>query len=370
MSENEKRDFFAGRIVSIDALRGFDMFWIIGGGALLATLDGIFGNSVTGFINWQLEHAEWEGFRFEDIIMPLFLFIVGAAMPFSFSKRLERGESKKSLYLHIIRRTLILFFLGMIAQGNLLDYDLSTFHIFSNTLQAIAVGYLVATVVMLNFKPLGQVIASAVFLLLFWALMMLVPVPGYGREILTPEGNLAIYIDKLVFGRFQDGTNYTWLLSGLGFAATTLMGVFGGQWLRTNRSGAVKVLGLAVGGGLCMLAGYLWGWWFPIIKHLWTSSFVLYSGGMCYVLLALFYLIIDVWGFQKWAFFFKVIGMNAIAVYMATMVFNFRMVGNIFLRGLSEELGVWNDFAQRLAALVVIWLILWWMYRKRSFIKI
>lgn len=370
MSEVEKKDFIAGRVVSIDALRGFDMFLIIGGGAILASLDGIFGNSVTGFIAWQLEHAEWEGFRFEDIIMPLFLFIVGVVMPFSFSKRLARGESKKSLYFHIIKRTVILFFLGMVAQGNLLDYDLSTFHIYSNTLQAIAVGYFIAAVVMLNFKLFGQILATAVFLLLFWVLMVFVPVPGHGAGVLTPEGNLAIYIDRLVFGQFQDGTHYTWLLSGLGFAATTLLGVFGGEWLRSGRSGGAKVLGLAVGGAFCMAGGYLWGMWFPIIKHLWTSSFVLYSGGMCYVLLALFYLIIDVWGFGRWAFGFKVIGMNAIAVYMANMIFDFKLVGNIFIRGLSEQLGPWEDFVQRLAAFLVVWLIFWWMYRKRSFIKI
>ncbi len=143
MPNGEQQSLSRSRIMSIDALRGFDMFWIIGGGRIFHSLNDVFDNSTTQWINKQLTHVKWEGFRFEDLIMPLFMFIVGVVMPFAFNKRLELGHSKSRLYRHLIVRFVILFVLGMIAQGRLLEYDLSQLRIFSNTLQAIAVGYLI-----------------------------------------------------------------------------------------------------------------------------------------------------------------------------------------------------------------------------------
>jgi predicted acyltransferase len=363
--------------MSIDALRGFDMFWIIGGGAIFRSLHDIFENSTTEFISMQLAHVKWEGFRFQDLIMPLFLFIVGVVMPFAFNKRLEQGHSKSRLYRHIIMRFLILFVLGMIAQGRLLEYDLSQLRIFSNTLQAIAVGYLISAIIILNLKLVWQIVTTVALLLLFWALMMLVPVPEHGAGALTPEGNLAIYIDRLILGSFIDGTDppYTWILSGMTFACTVMLGVFAGHLLRSDKTNSKKVLLLIVMGFGSLLLGWLWNdrLWifsFPIIKHIWTSSFVLYSAGWCFLLLALFYLIIDVWGLKKWAFGFVVIGTNAIAVYMATRVFNFRNIGDIFVGGLEKWCGSWFGFIQAIAGFIVVWLILLWMYRKKTFIKI
>jgi len=360
-----------GRLVSLDALRGFDMFWIIGGGAIFNSLDKIFHHPVTGFISLQLKHVEWEGFRFEDLIMPLFLFIVGAAMPFSFNKRLARGDSKKTLYLHIIKRVLILWILGMMAQGRLLQYDFSKLRLYCNTLHSIAAGYLISSLIMLNMKLLWQIITTVFLMLLFWVLMVFVPVPGQGAGIFKPDVNLAIYVEELVMGRFFSlGSGYTWVLSSITFAATVMLGIFAGRLLRSEKTRSAKFIWLVALGIGCLLLGMLWSLWFPIIKHLWTSSMVLLAAGWSYLLLALFYLIIDVWGFKKWAFGFVVIGMNAIAVYMSIQLFNFRHIGNIFVGGLSERLGDWNSLVQATAAFAVIWLILYWMYRKKSFIKI
>jgi len=371
MSNSKQQSLPKGRIMSIDALRGFDMFWIIGGHRIFISLHEIFRHPATEWINRQLlSHVEWKGFRPWDLIMPLFLFVVGVVMPFAFNKRLMRGDSKRQLYFHIIKRTVILFVLGMVAQGNLLAYDLSKLHIYSNTLQAIAAGYLIAAVVMLNMRIIWQVVTTAALLLLFWALMMLVPVPGYGARVLTADGNLAIYLDKLILGRFQDGTSYTWILSSMTFATTVMLGVLAGHLLRSEKRSKAKVLWLlALGVGFLVL-GLIWDIWFPIIKHLWTSSFVLFSAGLCFLLLALFYLIIDVWRFKKWAFGFVVIGSNAIAVYMATRLFDFRHIGDIFVNGLDRWCGSWNPFIHAVAGLAVIWLILWWMYRKKAFIKV
>jgi len=178
------------RLESLDALRGFDMFWIIGGSWIFGSLHMIFNSHFTEFIQRQLQHVEWDGFRFWDLIMPLFLFIVGTAMPFSFAKRLSREDSRKKLYVHIVIRFVILFILGMIAQGHLLSYDISKIAIFCNTLQAIAAGYLIGSIIMLNFKLKWEIGITSGLLLLFWALMAWIPIPGYEAGNLTPEGNL------------------------------------------------------------------------------------------------------------------------------------------------------------------------------------
>jgi len=280
------------------------------------------------------------------------------------------GSKKKALVIHVLKRFVILFVLGMVAQGHLLEYDLSKLHIISNTLQAIAIGYLIAALIMLNMKVKWQVSITAGMLLLFWGLMAWIPVSGYGAGSLTPDGNLAISIDKWILGSFQDGTTYSWILSGLTFACTVLLGVFAGYILRSDIHKKKNLLRLTAFGFFCTGLGLLWSLVFPIIKHIWTSSFVLLSGGICILLLALFYLVIDVWGWRKWAFVFKVIGMNAIGVYMVTRLFDFRVIANVFVGGLVERLGTWNALFQGMAGFAVIWLILYFMYTKKIFIKI
>ena len=200
--------------------------------------------------------------------------------------------------------------------------------------------------------------------------MALVPVPDHGAGILTEQGNLAIYIDHLVLGRFDDGLNYTWLLSSMTFTTTVMLGVMAGHLLRSKNSQTVKTIGLFAAGIALLLLGMAWGLWFPIIKRIWTSSFVLLSGGFCYLLLAVFYLLIDVWGLKKWAFGFVVIGMNAIAVYVTVHLFNFRFVTDIFLRGLEDRLGDYHGLVQEVITFAIVWLILYWMYRKKTFIKV
>ena len=358
------------RIISIDALRGFDMFWIVGGGAIFHSLDKIFDCPATKFINTQLNHVPWEGFAFEDLIMPLFLFICGVAMPFSFAKRLLRGQSKMRIYRHVIIRFVVLWVLGMIKQGHLLEFNLGSLALYSNTLQTIAAGYLIAAILILEFKPVLQIVITAALMLVYWALMMLVPIPEHGAGMLTPEANLAIYLDHLILGGFQDGTNYSWILSSMVFGVTVMMGVFAGQWLRTNKKPSVKATGLILGGVASIAIGLLWSLAFPIIKHLWTSSFVLFSGGICLVLLGLFYLVIDVWKLRKWAFGFVVIGSNAIFVYMSTSFINYRFTANRLVGGLSDRVGNWDDFMLACTAFALTWLILWYMRRKKIFIRV
>jgi predicted acyltransferase len=360
----------SGRLMSLDALRGFDMFWIIGGGAIFRELLAKGANS--GFLKGlllQLEHVQWEGFHAWDLIMPLFLFIVGTAMPFSFGKRLARGESKRQLYLHVIKRVVLLFVLAWIAKRQLQTFDWANMRLFTSTLQAIAMGYLITSIVILNMRAGWQMITLTVLLLLFWALVALVPVPGYGAGVFTENGNLVVYLDRLILGRRQLGMGFR-IISLMTFGCTVMLGALAGQLLRSEKSQATKVIYLFGAGVGCLILGQAWDNWLPIIKQIWTSSFVLFSAGWSLLLLALFYLVIDVWGVWKWAFGFVVIGMNAIAVYVATRVFDFCLIGDVFVAGLAKWTGQWHGFVREVAGFVVVWLILYWMYRKKSFIKI
>jgi predicted acyltransferase len=323
----------------------------------------------------QTEHVPWEGFVAWDLIMPLFLFMVGTAMPFSFAKRLGQGQSKARLFAHIIFRVIVLWILGMVVQGRLLEYQLSELRLYSNTLQAIASGYLIASILLLNLSVLWQAAATIALLLLYWALLMLVPVPGFGAGQLTPDGNLAIYIDKLILGPYQDGTSYTWILSSMVFATTVMMGAFAGQLLRSGLSKWRKTLFLLGTGVACIYLGHWWGMIFPIIKHIWTSSMVLYAGGWSLVLLGTFYVVIDVCRLRFLAFPFIVIGMNAIFAYVGNALFGwrrpvFRNIAEVFLAGLESRLGPWYQPTIAFATFMVLWLILLFMYRRKIFIKI
>jgi predicted acyltransferase len=362
-----------GRLMSLDALRGFDMFWITGGYMILVGLGkGLNNEWFNQHITLQINHAHWEGFTAWDLIMPLFLFVVGTAMPFSFAKRLQQGQSKGRLYVHIFVRVVILWILGMIAQGQLLEYDIEKLQLYSNTLQSIAAGYLIASLILLNLDVRWQFVVTATLLVLYWGLMVLIPMPGQSLGQLSQDNNLAITIDKFILGPFKDETNppYTWILSSMTFGATVMIGAFAGQLLRSGRGKARKALILLGAGIACVVVGWAWGQSFAIVKHLWTSSMVLFAAGWSLLLLAVFYLVIDVLRLRFLAFLFVVIGMNAIAAYMATHVFDFRHLGDIFVRGLARWTGPWQDFTAAAAAFAVLWLILFYMYRKKTFIKI
>jgi predicted acyltransferase len=357
------------RLMCVDALRGFDMLWIIGGREVLVGLALIFGADAANAVSVHFHH-QWGQFHFYDLIMPLFLFIVGVVMPISFGNRLAKGDTKKKLYLHVLKRVVILYVLGLIASGHLLQFDSSKLHLWTDTLHAIAVGYLFSSILILEFKIKWQIVITTGLLILYWLVMALIPIPNVGAGFFQKDVNLAVYVDNLVLGHWQEGEGWTYILTNMTFIYSVMLGVFGGQILLSKRDEKMKAGLLALIGVGCLIAGMIWGIWFPIIHHLWTSSLVLFAGGWSFLLLALFYLIIDVWGFKKWAFVFVVIGMNAIAVYVATHLFDFTLIGNVFVGGLEKWLGSWNEFIQASAALIVIWLILYWMYLKKTFIKI
>jgi len=368
--DNERTDLTRTRIVSIDALRGFDMFWIIGGEELVTRFANLWKGTLAQKVEQQLSHVEWEGFHFEDLIFPLFLFIVGLVLPFAISRRLQQGRSRARIFVHIIKRAAILILLGLILNG-LLRFNWPRMR-WPGVLQRIGLCYFLAALLVLCTKWRTQAIVTAAVLLLYWAAMMLIPVPGYGAGVLTKEGCLSSYIDqKLIPGvlYYKYGDNEG-VLSTLPAACTALLGALAGHWLCSNRSGNRKAIGLAAAGIVSLLVGYLWGMVFPIIKLVWTSSYVLYAAGWSMLLLALFYWIIDVKGCRKWAFFFSVIGMNPITIYFLRGFVDFDSIAEFFFAGLARYAGPLNPVILPAAVLAVEWLFLWFLFRRRIFFKV
>jgi predicted acyltransferase len=360
----------ARRVVSIDALRGFDMFWIMGGDGFFPALFTLIGTPFLLSLSRQLEHSAWNGFTFYDLIFPLFLFIVGCSMPFALGRRLEKGEPKKSIFIHIIKRTVTLLFLGLIYNG-LLNFNFQAMR-YAGVLQRIAICYFFASLIFINTKPRTQAVISAVILLAYWAIMKLVPVPGFGAGVLTPEGNLAGYLDRLFLpGRFCCYTfgDNEGIISNLPAVVTALLGALSGAWLKSGSTGMRKVLGLSAAGIASLALALLWNPFFPINKLFWSSSYVLYAGGWSMLLLALFYWIIDVRGWRGWAFPFIVIGLNPITIYVVQGLLDFGVIANIFVHGFIRHTGAFEQPLWLLCILAVKWLFLYFLYRQKIFLK-
>ncbi|MBN1560862.1 DUF5009 domain-containing protein [candidate division KSB1 bacterium] len=369
---NDKNQLLKKRLASVDALRGFDMFWIIGGDSIFAALFTLIGTPFFLSLGRQLQHTEWNGFTFYDLIFPLFLFLMGTSMALSLISKLESGVAKNRLYGKVVKRSLSLLLLGLIFNG-LLDFDFSSFR-YAGVLQRFAICYFFAALIVLHARrPRTQALWAIGILLFYWALMALAPVPGYGRGVLTPEGNLASYIDRLLLpGRFccfEFGDNEG-LLSTLPAISTALLGVLAGHVLRTTWAPRKKVIYLAAGGAACLCAGLLWHIAFPINKLLWSSSYVLYAGGWSLLLLALFFWLIDIRGWQKWAFPFIVIGMNPITIYVAQRLFDFGSIVDIFVHGFIDYLGAVKPLFWALCVLIVKWLLLLFLFKKKIFLKV
>jgi len=358
------------RLLSIDILRGFDMLMIILADHFFYNLNLGIQSPITEKLAQQFSHPQWFGFHFYDIIMPLFLFVVGVVIPFSMDKRIKQAPSKASLYPHIIRRFVILFILGWIVQGNLLALDLDKFHVYSNTLQAIAVGYLFCCIAYVHLGKNGRYALFGACLLVYALILEFAHVPGMGQSELLPDKNMAIYIDRLLLGRFDDGLQYSWLLTGLGFVATTLSGLFAGELLKAGPMAKKTSWTLALIGLIGIVLGLVLDIWHPVVKKIWTSSFVLLSSGICFVLLALFHWIVDIKGHVKWSSPLKVIGMNAITAYVLSHVIHFPTLAKQLLFGLEQYVGPLYEALASLGGFLLLYFVLWYMYSKRTFIKI
>ncbi len=358
------------RLVSIDALRGLDMVLLTGGAVILwHVCCAGWENEVPCWLASQFRHAEWGcGFTCWDLVMPLFLFITGCSMPVAFSRYREQGRLRT--IWRVLRRVTLLFVLGMVVQGNLCSGNPQKMSLFCNTLQAIAAGYLICSVVLMLWGWRGQLASCVVLLVSYWALLRFVPYNGQSGGLFLPQNNLAYYIDCMLQGHWQDGTSYTWILTSLAFGAMTMMGVLGGGVVFRQR-GWRAVLILCVSGGLCLVGALLLELDTPLIKHLFTSTMVLWSGGWCLLLLALFHAVFDmVPGMKGVAFPLQVVGCNALLAYLLTNTPG--MGGRSLWGNIAYPLFRWAEFPLLYECLSygLLWGLLYFLYRHRAFLRV
>ena len=361
------------RLACIDVLRGFNMFFLVGAAEVIRRFIRGFDTDALDFIYRQLNHVEWEGFVAWDLIMPLFLFTSGLSMPYSFGKLFDKGYSKAKIYVKVLKRFCILFLLGWIVAGNLLDLNIATFHIYTNTLQSIAFGYLLTALIVLNIKNIsGQLAAGISMVVVYWALMAFAPVPGIGSGVLTPDGNFALYIDKIILGSLMSPkSDYTWIISSLGFGATVFSGYYAGMLLKEKTNENQKLIKMTLIGVGLIVAGLLLSLHQPIIKKLWTSSMVLLSSGWSFLLLALTFFItdkmrIDCW----WTRGFRMFGLNAITSYMLWQIFNLKGLSEYWTHGLEQYTGTFYPFFVALGTFGIIYFIIRHLYKYKIFIKV
>jgi predicted acyltransferase len=361
------------RLASVDALRGFTMFWISFGVVVFIELLKVFEGPTAEAILRQFSHAAWEGFTFYDLIFPMFLFLVGVVLPFSLKRRAKEGAGRGRLLWHIARRAVILIFLGLILNG-LMQFEFGDDQMrWPGVLQRIGICYFFGSLIVLSTGWRGQATTAASILVVYWLMVTFIPVPEFGAGVITPEGCLPAYIDRLLIpGRFCCFTfgDNEGLLSTLPAVASVLVGTLTGHGLLSKASGSRKVVTMALAGGACLLVGYLWGLSFPIIKNIWTSSYVLVAGGWSLLLMALFYWVIDVLGFKKWAMFFIVIGMNSILAYVVVRLVDFSYTAEKFAMGIANLLGDYKEAFLALSTFTLIWLFLYFLYRNKFFIKV
>ncbi len=361
------------RLYSLDALRGFDMFWIMGAEEIFHALAKATGSPFWGGIAEELSHPAWNGFHFYDLIFPLFLFMAGVATPFSVGRELEKGKSRNELVLRVIKRGLILVLLGVIYNNGLHLRPFSDIR-FGSVLGRIGIAYMFANIIYLFTKQRAQIIWFISILIGYWLLLKFNSAPGYPRGDLSMEGNFASYIDRhLIPGRLYLGIHDPeGLVSAIPAISTGLLGIMAGNFLKLNdASGPKKSLYLIISGVISILLAHIWNLDFPINKNLWSSSFVLNVGGYSLCLLGIFYYIIDVLGYKKWAFFFKVIGMNSILIYMSGAFINWTYTTNGFFQWVGQLIGdPYNAVVMAICYVLVKWAFLYFMYKKNIFLRV
>lgn len=374
------------RLMSVDALRGFDMFWIVGAATVARALDRMGESAFLEGLAKQLRHPLWEGFTFFDLIFPLFIFIVGVSLVFSLSRTVAT-EGRDAALLRIARRSVLLFLIGIFYAGGF-SRPIEEIR-WPGVLQRIALCYFFAGILFCYFRPRALAGICVSLVVGYWALLTFVPLPGIGAPSYEEGKNLANVLDELLLpGRlYRETWDPEGILSTLPAIATCLLGVFAGLLLKNRPAGGVlgKLDGLGqyregsvlIGGGVILLvAGYLWSIQFPLNKHIWTSSFVLVTGGYSAILLGLFHIVIDVWKRRSWCLPFVWIGTNAITIYLAHNLVSFRNIANRFAGGdVREYLNtqVAQGLGDLLIAAIVLalsFLLCWFLYRKRIFLRL
>ena len=388
------------RLMSLDALRGFDMFWIVGGEELVHGLYKAWPAGPLGLVHQQLNHKAWAGVAFYDLIFPLFVFIVGASVVFSLGRMIEQDGMARTIR-RVLWRSLILYFFGLLVYGGI---SKGVDHIrWLGVLQRIAICYLCTSLLYCAFRLKGLAVACASLLLVYWALTSFVPIRDFNLETghlkamqlepASPETRARFLATKdFVRGRFEDGLNLTqqldflylpgrkWdgaydpegLLSTLPAVATCLLGVFAGLLLKKGTvPDQLKVFYLLAAGIAGVVTGLLWGLQFPVIKKIWTSSYVLVAGGYACLLLAAFYQVVEIWQWRKWCIPFLWIGMNPITIYLASNLLPIEDLAGLLVGGpVKAALGPWGDFVTALVGMAMLLALVRFLYQRKIFLRL
>jgi predicted acyltransferase len=363
-----------GRLLSLDALRGFDMLWIIGGSSVVSALATYTEAGWLKAIAAQMQHVPWNGFHFYDLIFPLFMFISGIAIPYSVKSALSKNPSKSKLFLRFLKRMIILVLLGMLYNGVFQD-GFATAR-YASILGQIGIAYFFASVIYTFSGSVKSTLIWIAGILTGVAVMQLfIPVPGFGPGVFTPEGSINGYIDRLYLpGRlayFNGIFDALGILSVVSAIGITLMGIIAGKILQDKTFSDYRKTGiLALCGIILIPSAVLLAPVYPIIKVCWTTTYNMLAGGISFLLIALFYLVIDVWGYRKWTYFFRIIGMNSIFVYLLGRIVPVGVITGFFVGWIIKPLG---GFGEVIGALVIVaaeWLLLWFMYKKNVFVKV
>lgn len=364
------------RLLSLDALRGFDMLFIMGGAGLIAALAKWMPCGFTEMLAEQMDHVEWDGLRHHDTIFPLFLFIAGISFPFSLQKQMEKGKSMTSIYLKILRRGLLLVLLGMVY-GGLLNFNFETQR-WPSVLGRIGLAWMFAALIFTSTgkKLWPKVTVVPVILIAYWLVSAFVLAPGVDPSVtdpLTREGNIACYIDRTLLGAHCYRPDYDpeGLFSTIPAIGTAMLGMLTGLFVQRSKPTGKTALVLFAAGIVFAILGAAWNTIYPINKALWSSSFVVAVGAYSLIMFSLFYYIIEVLGWRKWTLFFTVIGMNSITIYLGQRFINFSYTSERLFGGLVKLMPEDSQsFFTSAAYIAVCWLFLYFLYRKRVFLKV
>lgn len=367
MSDASEKCAIEGRLMSLDALRGLDMFFLVGFAGIFKALAKV--SPDNAFFQWlasQCRHPKWDGFTAWDLIFPMFIFILGVVMPFSFAKRLTQPGGQRRLFVHVLVRALILTGLGMVLwlQPGGMDPQYGYYSV----LYRIAFSYFFAAVIVMNTGVRGQACWAFGLLIAYWLAVRLIPVPGHGGPGISYEVNWQTYIHEQVALHLSPAFSYVLSVSLITSVSNALLGALAGHWLRSQKTPDTKALGLLLAGLGSIGAALLVHLDFPINKEFGSTSFVLLTCGISAAMLAMFYWVIDVKGYRAWAFVFVVVGMNSITIYVANRLIKFDQVAQV-LAGVLD-FGAAQVLAVAITAAALKWLFLYVLYSKRVFLKI
>ena len=360
------------RLLSLDTLRGFDMLWITGGGALVVSLSKATGAGWLNVLAQQMGHVQWEGFRFFDLIFPLFMFISGVAIPYSITSKQQSGVTNSVLFKKTVKRMVLLIVFGIMYNGAL-KYGFENIR-YASVLGQIGIAYFIAAIIILYTKKWSSRIYWLLGLMAGIAILQLaVPVHGYGAGVFTPEGSINAWLDRLMLpgrlhGKVYDPEGVLCIVSA---SIVTLLGAFAGVILRDGKEANVrKTLVLVYFGAGLVLAALLLNPVYPIIKKMWTVPYDMLAAGISFILLALFYYVIDVIKWQKWTFFFRVIGLNSITIYLGRSIIDFYHSSKFFLGSFGEILGDFGPVLIVAGVIALEWIVLYYLYKNKIFLRV